>query len=203
MLYPNVRGSTGYGVEFKDSCIKDWGGKDLDDIESAIKYLSSLQNIDMNNIAITGGSYGGYMTYIAMTKKPQYWKCGIAVVGITSIKKLYEKNKETLPFLSFYLEEQMGIPNTKEIQDLWEERSAINFVDKLKGKIKIFHTVNDPRCPLEQAEIFVEKLKVLGKKEGIDYEYTVVKDFGHSSNDINFRKNYLEEELNYFNKIMK
>ncbi|MHA1309265.1 MAG: S9 family peptidase, partial [Candidatus Heimdallarchaeota archaeon] len=66
-INPNVRGSTGYGVEFRDSCIKDWGGKDLQDVVYAKKYLESLPYVDPNRIGVGGGSYGGFMTFIAVT----------------------------------------------------------------------------------------------------------------------------------------
>ena len=121
MVFPNVRGSTGYGVEFRDACINDWGGKDLEDIESIVNYVKGLEYVDKDRIGITGVSYGGFMTYIAMTKKPDLWKTGSAIVGVTSIKKLYEKDKETFLVLSYYIEMQMGKPDTKEVQDLWEE----------------------------------------------------------------------------------
>ncbi|MHA1983980.1 MAG: S9 family peptidase, partial [Candidatus Hodarchaeales archaeon] len=151
ILEPNVRGSTGYGMEFRDACINDWGGKDLDDIEYGVKYLKSLPYVDPERIGIAGGSYGGFMTFIALTKRPDLFKAGLSMVGITSIPLMYETNKKTMPFLNHFLEEQMGKPDNEETKQLWEDRSAINFVQNLKAKIKILHTDNDPRCPLDQA----------------------------------------------------
>ena len=203
MLFPNVRGSTGYGVEFRDACVYDPGGKDLDDIESAVIYLKSLDFVDPSNIGITGASYGGYMTYLAMTKRPDYWKAGVAVAGVTSLIKMHEKVKITFPALCAYFEELNGVPNTKEVLDLWEDRSAINFANHMKGKLKIIHTVNDPRCPVDQAYIFIDKLLLLGKQEGVDFESNIFEDFGHSSDAKEFRKRELTETLDFFIKIMK
>ena len=66
--------------------------------------------------------------------------------------------------------------------------------------MQIIHTVNDPRCPLEQAELFIDKLKTTGKKEGEDYEVYIVKDYGYWSTDIAFRKQVFSEQLNFFRK---
>ncbi|MHA1213239.1 MAG: S9 family peptidase, partial [Candidatus Heimdallarchaeota archaeon] len=64
-LLPNIRGSTGYGVEFRDYCLKDWGGKDLEDVVNGAEYLKSLPYVDGDRIGVGGGSYGGFMAFIA------------------------------------------------------------------------------------------------------------------------------------------
>ena len=70
------------------------------------------------------------------------------------------------------------------------------------GKLKIIHTVNDPRCPIDQAESFVEKLKTAGKKEGTDFELVVIGDKGHGSVDINFRIQFMKEMISFFKKSL-
>ena len=202
LLQPNVRGSTGYGVKFRDACIKDWGGKDLEDIVGAVNFLKTLDYVDPTRIGITGGSYGGYMTYIAMTKAPEYWKAGCAYMGITDILKLYEDNSKTYPFLNYYLDQQMGKPNNEQTLALWKDRSAINFAHNLKGKLLIIHGENDPRCPLNQAELFKNKLIQYGKKEHEDFEYIILKSQGHGSLDIQQRIEYINHLLDFFSKYL-
>ncbi|MHA1863030.1 MAG: prolyl oligopeptidase family serine peptidase [Candidatus Thorarchaeota archaeon] len=200
LLLPNIRGSTGYGVEFRDACLNDWGGKDLDDIEAGVDYLRSLEFVDPDRIGITGGSYGGYMTFMAVTKKPDLWKAALAYMGISSLKHLYDKCMETFPALSYYLEEQMGKPASKEVLELWEDRSAINFVENMTTTLKIIHGKNDPRCPLEQAELFKDRLLELGKKEGKDFEYVILSDEGHGSMDIDQRTRMYKLTVEFFEK---
>lgn len=70
VLQPNIRGSTGYGVEFRDMNLNDWGGGDLEDVADGVNYLKSLGTVDPDRVAVFGGSYGGYMTFMAVVKKP-------------------------------------------------------------------------------------------------------------------------------------
>lgn len=179
VIEPNVRGSTGYGVEFRDRNREDWGGGDLDDVASAATYLKTLPEVDGNRIGVWGGSYGGYMTFMAMTKKPNLWKAGVAWVGITDLKKLYDASME---HFKYYLRLQMGDPETNAA--LWADRSAVNFAHQMTGKLLIIHGVNDPRCPIEQARIFRDRLVELGKVEGKDFEYVELSEEGHGSTDI-------------------
>ncbi len=179
VIQPNVRGSTGYGVEFRDLNRMDWGGGDLEDIAGAAEYLKSLPEVDSERIGIWGGSYGGYMTFMAMTKKPDLWKAGVAWVGITDLQKLYDSSME---HFKYYFRLQMGSP--EENADLWKDRSAINFAQQITGKLLIVHGVNDPRCPIEQARIFRDLLLELGKVEGQDFEYVELSEEGHGSTDI-------------------
>jgi dipeptidyl aminopeptidase/acylaminoacyl peptidase len=180
VIQPNVRGSTGYGVEFRDMNRMDWGGGDLEDVAGAAAYLRSLPEVDAERIGIWGGSYGGYMTFMAMTKKPDLWKAGVAWVGITDLKRLYDSSME---HFKYYLRLQMGDPEANA--DLWQDRSAINFAHQMTGKLLIVHGVNDPRCPIEQARVFRDRLLELGKVQGQDFEYVELAEEGHGSTDIN------------------
>ncbi len=202
VLMPNVRGSTGYDVEFRDACLNDWGGKDLDDIEASVDYLKTLEYIDPERIGITGGSYGGYLTYMAVTKKPSLWRSASAYVGITSLKLMYDKLMETFPALAYLLEEQMGKPETPEVLELWENRSALNFVENMTSKLQIIHAENDPRCPIDQAELFRDRLVELGKKEGEDFEYVVLTDEGHGSGDVEQRTMMFKYMVDFFDRTL-
>jgi dipeptidyl aminopeptidase/acylaminoacyl peptidase len=179
IIQPNVRGSTGYGTEFRDMARMDWGGGDLEDIEYAARYLQNLPEVDENRLGVWGGSYGGYMTFMAMTKKPHLWKAGVAWVGISDLQKLYESSME---HFKYYLREQMGDPVADK--DLWYDRSAVNFAHQMTGHMLIIHGTNDPRCPIEQARVFRDRLIEIGKQEGQDFEYVELSDEGHGSSDI-------------------
>jgi len=197
VIEPNIRGSTGYGVEYRDAAIKDWGGADLEDIAAAADYLKTLPYVDGDRLVVFGGSYGGFMTFIAATKKPDIWRAAVAWVGISDLHKLYEKSME---HFKYYFREQMGDPERDRA--LWRDRSAVEFADKLRAKLLMVHGVNDPRCPVEQSRIFRDRLLELGRKEGNDFEYVELGDEGHGSTDIaqkirtfNILADYLERVL--------
>ena len=198
VIEPNIRGSTGYGVAFRDAALKDWGGADLEDIAAAAEYLKSLPYVDKSRLVVFGGSYGGFMSFIAATKKPDIWRAAVAWVGVSDLHKLYEKSME---HFKYYFREQMGDP--EKDRALWRDRSAVEFAENLRAKLLMVHGVNDPRCPVEQSRVFRDRLVELGRKEGTDFEYVELTDEGHGSSDIQqkirtFRilADYLERVLN-------
>ena len=167
---PNIRGSTGYGVEFQNMNIHDIGGADLKDVEKAVEYLRTRPDVDPDKIAIVGASYGGYMTFLAMTKLPDLWAAGAGVVGITDWEEMYGLSDAS--FKSF-IERYFGTPG--ENGKLYRDRSPIHFVENIKAPLLIWHRGNDSRCPLKPVEKFANRLKELGKR----YEMEVVWDEGH------------------------
>lgn len=167
---PNIRGSSGYGVEFQNLNIHDVGGADLKDVEEAAKYLRRRPDVDPERIAIVGASYGGFMTFLATTKLPDLWAAGVAVVGITDWKEMYDLSDAS--FRSF-IERYFGKP--EENPDLYHDRSPINFAENLHAPLLILHRGNDSRCPLQPVEKFAKRLKELGKR----YEMEVLWDAGH------------------------
>lgn len=176
VFMPNFRGSFGYGKEFMESIIMDWGGKEQKDIAWGVKFLKQFEWIDEKRIAVVGGSFGGYSVYWQMVKFPQLWRAGVAWVGITDLLKLYE---ESMPHFKYFLKYYMGDPQKNK--DLWIERSPITHIRNFKGPLLIIHGVNDPRCPLSQAKVFRKKLIELGFKEGKDFEYHELFEEGHGS----------------------
>ena len=176
VIEPNIRGSTGYGVAFRDAALKDWGGADLEDIAAAAEYLKSLPYVDKSRLVVFGGSYGGFMSFIAATKKPDIWRAAVAWVGVSDLHKLYEKSME---HFKYYFREQMGDP--EKDRALWRDRSAVEFAENLRAKLLMVHGVNDPRCPVEQSRVFRDRLVELGRKEGTDFEYVELTDEGRTS----------------------
>ncbi len=178
VLQPNVRGSTGYGVKWRDMNLKDWGGGDLEDLAAGAEYLKSLDYVEGDRLAVYGGSYGGYMSFISVVKKPDLFKVGLPIVGITDLFKLYE---EDMPHFQYYLEQQLGHPDDNK--ELYRDRSAVTHAEKLTAKLLIVHGLNDPRCPISQARGFRDRLLELGKREGTDadadFEYHEFEDEGH------------------------
>lgn len=184
VLEPNIRGSTGYGVEWRDLNKKDWGGGDLEDVAAGAAYLRTLPYVDPSRIGIFGGSFGGYMSFIAVVKKPDVFKIGAPWVGISDLHLMYE---ESMEHFKYGLRHQMGDPVADAA--LWRDRSAITHAANLKAKLLIVHGVNDPRCPVSQARVFRDRLLALGKREGTgpadDFEYHEFADEGHGpSGDI-------------------
>jgi dipeptidyl aminopeptidase/acylaminoacyl peptidase len=176
VMNPNVRGSTGYGSEFRDACIKDWGGKDHDDWIAGREWLIQHASVDPKKVVIYGGSYGGYATLWAMGKSPELWAAGIAWVPVSDLVSMYELSME---HFKFYLRQQMGDP--VEDKELWIDRSPLTHIQHMKSPLLLVHGTNDPRCPVSQSHLVVEKLKKHGFEEGKDFEYVEYGDEGHGS----------------------
>jgi len=179
VLEPNPRGSTGYGVAFRDAALNDWGGVDLADIAAGAAYLKALPEVDPQRVAVFGGSYGGFMTYLITVKRPELFKAAAAWIGISDLPRLYAASME---HFKYYLRQQMGDPELHA--ELWRDRSAVNFLENLRAKLLVVHGVNDPRCPIEQARVVRERLLALGRREGEDFEYVEKGAEGHGSTDI-------------------
>ncbi|RMG25873.1 MAG: S9 family peptidase [Methanobacteriota archaeon] len=178
VLLPNVRGSTGYGVEFRDACLKDWGGKDHDDWVAGRQYIIDNYSVDPKRVAVFGGSYGGYATLVCLTKSPDLWAAGCAWVPVSHLKNMYEKS---MPHFKYFLRMQMGDP-VKDA-DLWEERSPLNYVENIKAPLLLVHGTNDPRCPVTESRNVRNRLLELGRKEGPDgdFEFVEYTDEGHGA----------------------
>ncbi|HDI02372.1 MAG TPA: S9 family peptidase, partial [Ignisphaera sp.] len=167
VLAPNFRGSTGYGDEFRVLDIGDPGGGDLMDIIYARNWAVEHNIVDKDKVAVMGYSYGGYMTYLALGKTPEYWCCGVAGAGIVDWEEMYGLSDAI--FRKFI---DVLFAQRKEIM---KERSPITYVENVRSPLCIIHPQNDTRTPLKPVLRYIAKLLDLGKT----FEVHVIPDMGH------------------------
>jgi dipeptidyl aminopeptidase/acylaminoacyl peptidase len=195
VLAPNFRGSTGYGTEFRNMNLSDLGGGDLEDVVAGAKWLANQGEIDKSKIAIFGASYGGYMTLMALTKKPEVFAAGVAYVPIgTDWLGSYELSDAA--FHKFIEELFGGSPERK--RELYRDRSAISFVSKIKVPVLITAGRNDPRCPIQPIEKFVKKLVEMKHP----HEFIVEEKEGHGSGRVDSLKREVTTGVNYLKKTL-
>ena len=170
VIAPNYRGSTGYGKEFQQANLFDMGGGDLQDVLAAADWIKQTGYVDPKKLILMGGSYGGYLTMMGVTKAPDVWAAGVPIV----------------PFVNWFTEIQHEDPILQQSdlatmgdlvknKALYEDRSPINFVDQIKAPLYLLAGGNDPRCPKEEAQQVVEAIK----KRGGVAEYKVYENEGH------------------------
>jgi len=170
VMAPNFRGSTGFGREFTESLRKDCGGGDLKDLVAATEYLKRTGYVDPDRIAIMGGSWGGYLTLIALTKTPEVWAAGVSIVPLANWFTAHENEDPVLQKNDEWL---MGDPVTD--RELWRDRSPIFFADKIRAPLLLLAGKNDIRCPVEETMQMAEA----ARKNGVTVEMKVYEDEGH------------------------
>ena len=170
VIAPNYRGSTGYGEQFRQANLFDMGGGDLQDVLAAADWIKQTGYVDPKKLILMGGSYGGYLTMMGVTKAPEMWAAGVPIV----------------PFVNWFTEIQNEDPvlqqsdlatmgDLEKNKALYEDRSPINFVDRIKAPLYLLAGGNDPRCPKEEAQQVVDAVK----KRGGVVEYKVYENEGH------------------------
>ncbi|MHA2398553.1 MAG: alpha/beta hydrolase family protein [Promethearchaeota archaeon] len=170
---PNYRGSTGYGVEFEDLIReKGWGEDEQKDIWDGIEALIKQRTAVKGKIGITGTSYGGYSAWFGITKAPkELIAAAVPICGMTDLVVDYET---TRPDLRPYSEQMLG-GTPEQIPEIYYERSPINFVKNIKGKLLVVQGVNDPNVTPKNVEEIQKKLK----EHKIDFEEYIFEDEGH------------------------
>jgi dipeptidyl aminopeptidase/acylaminoacyl peptidase len=170
VLAPNYRGSTGYGKEFQRANLFDMGGGDLQDVLAGVDWIKQTGHLDPKKIAVMGGSYGGYLSMMAVTKAPEVWAAAVPIV----------------PFVNWFTEIENEDPVLRESdlatmgdlvknKALYEDRSPINFIDQVKAPLLLLAGGHDPRCPKSETQQVVDAIK----KRGGTVDYKVYENEGH------------------------
>jgi dipeptidyl aminopeptidase/acylaminoacyl peptidase len=170
VIAPNYRGSTGYGKEFEDANRFDMGGGDLQDVISAAEWIKKTGFIDPKKVAVMGGSYGGYLSMMAVTQSPDMWAAGVPIVPFVN---WFTEIQNEDPLLRQYDMATMGDPMKDKAR--LHDRSPIYFVDQIKAPLLLLAGGNDPRCPHTEAEQVAAAIK----KRGGVVEIKVYENEGH------------------------
>jgi dipeptidyl aminopeptidase/acylaminoacyl peptidase len=170
VIAPNYRGSTGYGKEFQQANLFDMGGGDLQDVLAAADFIKATGYLDPKKIALVGGSYGGYMTMMGVTKAPEVWAAGVPIVPFVN---WFTEIQNEDPVLQQSDLATMGDPEKNK--ELFHDRSPIFFVDQIKAPLLLLAGGHDPRCPSEESLQVADAVK----KRGGTVELKIYENEGH------------------------
>src|SRR2546427_353755 len=193
-IAPNVRGSTGYGIEFQKANYKDLGGGDLQDEVFAAKFLEATGYVNPKKIGITGGSYGGFMTLMALGRSPEVWAAGVELFGIINWMTMLQHED---PMLQEYEKSLLGDP--LKDRATYDAASPITYIHNVKAPLLVLQGDNDPRVPREEAEQVVELLKKDGKTVDAHYYANEGHGFEKRENQIDSIRRTVE----WFDKYLK
>ncbi|URX62532.1 S9 family peptidase [Luteibacter anthropi] len=175
VLSVNYRGSTGFGKRFISAGDLQWGRKMHDDLLDAVKWAVDQKITSPEQVAIMGGSYGGYATLAGLTFTPDTFACGVDIVGPSNLQTLL---KTIPPYweagkVQFY--KRMGDPTTEAGRQLLQERSPLNKADAIKKPLLIGQGANDPRVNQAESDQIVKAMDA----KHIPVTYVLFPDEGH------------------------
>jgi len=191
VLDVNYGGSTGYGRQYRERLNKKWGLVDVDDCVNGAKYLVDRGEVDGNRLIITGGSAGGYTTLCALTFRKAF-KAGASHFGVSDAEALA---RDTHKFESQYLTGLLGPYPAR--QDIYFERSPINFTERLSCPVIFFQGLEDKVVPPNQAEKMVEAIRA----KGIPVAYAAFEGEQHGFRQAQNIKRALENELYFYARV--
>jgi dipeptidyl aminopeptidase/acylaminoacyl peptidase len=151
VLDPDYRASAGYGRDWRTAIYRHMGGKDLDDVVDGAKYLVETQKVNPKRIGVYGGSYGGFITLMAMFTSPDTFASGAALRPVT------DWTHYNHGYTSSILNEPQNDP------EAYRQSSPIYFAAGLKGNLLICHGMVDTNVLFQDSVRLVQKLIELRK----------------------------------------
>jgi dipeptidyl aminopeptidase/acylaminoacyl peptidase len=194
VIAPNPRGSTGYGRAFVEANKRDLGGGDLADEAAGAQFLVDSGYVDAKKLGITGGSYGGYMTVMALAKMPEFWAAGVELYGIVNWNSMWERGS---PALREYQRGLIGDPVTDK--DVYARVSPLTYLRDARAPLLVLQGENDIRVPRGEAEQIVTVLKEAGRTVDATYYPQEGHGFLKRENQIDA----LEKTVRWFDRYLK
>jgi dipeptidyl aminopeptidase/acylaminoacyl peptidase len=190
LIYPNVRGSTGYGKTFS---LLDNGFKRDDtykDINALFDWIATQPNLDADRICVTGGSYGGHMTLAVSTFYSDRIKCSVDIVGMSNLVTFLE---HTEAYRRDLRRVEYGDERDPKMREYLEKIAPMNNIEKIKKPMLVIAGKNDPRVPVSESQQIADALKKAGtpvwlmiaadeghgyrKKQNQDYQFYATVEF--------------------------
>jgi pimeloyl-ACP methyl ester carboxylesterase len=171
VFVPNVRGSTGYGLDYTKRVDRDWGGMDmLDHVHAMTEVLPQDELVDTTRAGVVGRSYGGYMTLMLASRHPDLWRGAVDMFGPYDLLTFGERIPETWkPYFA------LALGDPEKDRDFLVERSPRTRIEDVTAPLLVIQGQNDPRVVEQESRDLVEHLRGQGKQ----VEYLVFEDEGH------------------------
>jgi dipeptidyl aminopeptidase/acylaminoacyl peptidase len=172
VVYPNVRGSTGYGKTFLKLDNGTLREDSVKDIGALIDWIGTREDLDASRILVTGGSYGGYMTLAVATHYNDRIRAALDVVGISNFNSFFER---TEAYRRDLRRVEYGDERDPKMRAFFEQIAPLNNAQKITKPLFVVAGRNDPRVPVREGEQMVATVR----KNGAPVWYLMAKDEGH------------------------
>lgn len=170
VLYPNYRGSTGYGRDYMLKLRESWGIFDVEDSRAGAEYLVREGLADGSRLVIMGGSAGGFTVLLSLVRFQGFYRAGVSMFGVSN---QFTLAADTHKFEARYLDTMLGpLP---EAAAVYRERSPIFSANAISDPVALFQGDIDRVVPREQSDSITASLRA----RGIPHEYHVYEGEGH------------------------
>ncbi|MBC7834772.1 MAG: S9 family peptidase [Phycisphaerales bacterium] len=175
VLSTNFRASTGFGKEFVNAGMHQWGKTMHDDLVDSVQWAVDNKVAQKDKVAIFGGSYGGYAALAGVTFTPDLFACSVAVVAPSNLITLLNSIPPYWESFINTMTKHVGDHRTEEGRALLTAASPLTHVDKIKKPLLIGQGANDPRVKQAEADQIVNAMKA----KNIPVTYVLYPDEGH------------------------
>ncbi len=196
VVFPNPRGSKGYGEAWTGAIKGDWGGADWTDTQAVADRAAARPDVDPDRMAIMGGSYGGYMTAWAIGHTNRF-RCAIADRLVNSLPSMAGTSDIVWSHGNFYKGNAWDDPS-----DLWRA-SPLAYAGRIETPLLLIHSDGDLRCPIGQAEELFAALR--HQRKPVEFvRYPTTTSHGLSRNGPpDLRLDRLRRNLEWLNRHLK
>ena len=175
VLSPNFRSSTGFGKAFLAAGYLEWGGKMHDDLIDAVNWAVDQGVATADQVAIMGGSYGGYSVLAGLAFTPEVFACGVDVVGPSNLNTLLASIPAYWEAGRIQLYKRVGDPTTPDGAALLKACSPLTRADAIVRPLLIGQGANDPRVKQAESDQIVTAMQ----SKSIPVTYVLFPDEGH------------------------
>jgi dipeptidyl aminopeptidase/acylaminoacyl peptidase len=190
----NYSGSTGYGRAYRERLDGAWGIADVADCVAAARHLAKAGLANPRQIAISGGSAGGYTTLMALAATKSF-AAGSCHYGVSDLALLL---KHTHKFESGYLHRLMGT-TSRSWRETFAQRSPLTLIEGVTAPVILFQGLDDKVVPPEQSRLMVEKLKA----RGVEVEYHEFAGEAHGFRKAETIIAVLDAELAFLRRVLR
>jgi dipeptidyl aminopeptidase/acylaminoacyl peptidase len=171
-IFPNVRGSTGYGKSFVSLDNGILREDSVKDIGALLDWIATRSDLDATRVMVTGGSYGGYMTLAVATTYNDRIRCSVDVVGISNFITFLER---TEAYRRDLRRVEYGDERDPKLREFFQRISPLSNASRITKPLFVIQGKNDPRVPYTESEQIVATVK----KNGSPVWYLMANDEGH------------------------
>ncbi len=195
VFVPNVRGSTGYGLNYTKEVDRDWGGEDrLDHVFAMEHILPTDSRIDAKRVGVVGRSYGGYMSLTLAARHPDLWKAAVDMFGPYDLLTFMDRIPETWkPYFA------IAVGDPIKDKEFLLERSPRVYMDNLTCPLLVIQGKNDPRVVERESRDVVENLREKGKA----VDFLVFENEGHDVLKYENRVTCYNKITDFFKQYLK